>query len=78
MVKHYLDEFVRQFRGALISREIYKGQQITREETLTDIQRAAQLYYLQKLVFVARYRIRTLVPQAPAHRDRICCGWKRI
>lgn len=51
VVKHHLDEFVRQFRWALTSREIYKWMQITPEETLTDIQSAARFYYLQKLAF---------------------------
>lgn len=51
VIKHHLDEFVRQFRWALTSREIYKWLQITPPETLTDIQRAARFYYLQKLSF---------------------------
>ena len=40
VVKHHLEEFVRQFKWALVSRQIYKWLQITPEETLTDIQRA--------------------------------------
>lgn len=51
VVKHHLDEFVRQFRWSLTSREIYKWLKVTPEETLTDIQRAARFYYLQKLAF---------------------------
>lgn len=51
VIKHHLDEFVRQFRWALTSREIFKWLQITPPETLTDIQRAARFYYLQKLSF---------------------------
>ena len=51
VVKHHLEEFVRQFKWALTSREMYKWLQITPEETLTDIQRAARFYYLQKLAF---------------------------
>lgn len=54
VVKHHLDEFVRQFRWALTSRELYKWLQITPAETLTDIQRAARFYYLQKLSFGGR------------------------
>ncbi|EFV0261903.1 DNA adenine methylase, partial [Salmonella enterica] len=49
--KHHLEEFVRQFKWALVSRQIYKWLQITPEETLTDIQRAARFYYLQKQAF---------------------------
>lgn len=51
VIKHHLDEFVKQFRWSLTSRQIYKWLQITPEETLTDIQRAARFYYLQKLAF---------------------------
>lgn len=51
VVKHHLEEFTRQFKWALTSREMYKWLQITPEEVLTDIQRAARFYYLQKLAF---------------------------
>lgn len=51
VVKHHLDEFARQFRWSLTSREIFKWLQITPPETLTDIQRAARFYYIQKLAF---------------------------
>ena len=51
VVKHHLEEFTRQFKWALTSRQIYKWMQATPEETLTDIQRAARFYYLQKLGF---------------------------
>lgn len=51
VVQNHLEEFVRQFKWALSSRQIYEWQKITRPETLTDIQRAARFYYLQKLAF---------------------------
>lgn len=51
VVKHHLEEFIRQFKWALSSRQLFKWLQITPEETLTDIQRAARFYYLQKLAF---------------------------
>lgn len=51
VVQHHLEEFVRHFKWALASREIYKWLQITPAETLTDIQRAARFFYLQKLGF---------------------------
>lgn len=51
VVKHHLEEFSRQFKWALTSRQIYKWLQVTPEETLTDIQRAARFYYLQKNCF---------------------------
>jgi DNA adenine methylase len=54
VIKNHLDEFVRQFRWSLVSREIFKWLQITPPETLTDIQRAARFYYVQKLAFGGR------------------------
>ncbi|GHH52552.1 DNA adenine methylase [[Pseudomonas] boreopolis] len=50
-VRHHLDEFVRMFRWSLVSRQMYEWAQMERPETLTDIQRAARFYYLQKLAF---------------------------
>lgn len=58
-VQHHLDEFVRQFRWALTSRQIYEWAKMTRPETLTDIQRAARFFYLQKLAFGAKVSSRT-------------------
>lgn len=51
VVQHHLEEFVRQFKWALSSRQIFDWQKMTRPETLTDIQRAARFYYLQVLAF---------------------------
>lgn len=51
VVQHHLEEFVRQFKWALTSRKIFEWHQITQPETLTDIQRAARFYYLQKNCF---------------------------
>ncbi|WP_437216751.1 DNA adenine methylase [Pectobacterium sp. LFLA-215] len=59
VVKHHLEEFVRQFKWALVSRQIYKWLQDTPEETLTDIQRAARFYYLQKQAFGGKVEERT-------------------
>lgn len=47
-VRHHLDELVRQFRWALVSREMFKWCQLQHVDTLTDIQRAARFYYLQR------------------------------
>lgn len=49
VVRHHMEEFNRQFKWALTSRQIFKWLQITPEETLTDIQRAARFFYLQNL-----------------------------
>ncbi|WP_158781015.1 DNA adenine methylase [Pantoea sp. BAV 3049] len=54
VIQHHLEEFIRQFKWALTSREIFKWLKDTPPETLTDIQRAARFYYLQKLSFGAK------------------------
>ncbi|HHM6745549.1 TPA: DNA adenine methylase, partial [Pseudomonas aeruginosa] len=54
VVQHHLEEFVRQFKWALSSRQVFKWLQETRVETLTDIQRAARFYYLQQSAFGGR------------------------
>lgn len=53
-VRHHLDELVKHFRWALVSREEFLHQQSVDPETLTDIQRAARFYYLQRSCFGAR------------------------
>ena len=42
---------MRQFKWAISSRQVFKWQQATKPETLTDIQRAARFYYLQHHAF---------------------------
>ncbi|WP_168793035.1 DNA adenine methylase [Paraburkholderia aromaticivorans] len=54
VVQHHLEEFVRQFKWALTSRQVFKWLQDTVPETLTDIQRAARFYYLQHNCFGAK------------------------
>jgi DNA adenine methylase len=51
VVKNYLEEFVRQFKYALSSRDVFKWMQETPPHTLTDIQRAARFFYLQQHAF---------------------------
>jgi len=51
VVKHHLEEFVRQFKWALSSRDMFKWLQDTPPETMTDLQRAARFYYLQHHAF---------------------------
>lgn len=51
VVQRHLEEFVRQFKWALSSRQVFKWLQDTRPETLTDIERAARFYYLQHQAF---------------------------
>lgn len=59
VVKHHMEEFVRQFKWAFSSRQIFKWLQMTPEETLTDIQRAARFYYLQHAAFGGRVQGQT-------------------
>lgn len=51
VVQNHLEEFVRQFKWAISSRQIFKWHQMAQPETLTDIQRAARFYYLQQHAF---------------------------
>lgn len=51
VVKHHLEELVRQFKWALTSRKMFEWAKDTPPEVLTDIQRAARFLYLQHLTF---------------------------
>lgn len=51
VVQNHLEEFVRQFKWALSSRKVFEWQKHSRVEMLTDIQRAARFFYLQKHSF---------------------------
>jgi DNA adenine methylase len=59
VLQHHLEEFVRQFKWQLISREEWERLKSVPPETLTDIQRAAQFYYLQRLSFGGKVAGRT-------------------
>lgn len=54
VVQHHLEEFIRQFKWAISSRQVFEWEKLKAPETLTDIQRAARFYYLQKLSFGAK------------------------
>lgn len=68
VVQHHLDEFVRQFRWQLVSRDEFDRLMESPPSTLTDIQRAARFFYLQKTCFGARVESRSfgVDPRAPA------------
>ena len=51
VIQNHLEEFIRQFKFQLISREEWNRLNAVPPNTLTDIQRAAQFYYLQRLSF---------------------------
>lgn len=53
-VRHHLPELVAQFKWMLVAREEFDRFLATPPETLTDIQRAARFYYINKTSFGAR------------------------
>lgn len=70
-VRHHLDELVRQFRWSLVSREMYEWAQMERPETLTDIQRAARFFYLQKLAFGGKVQSQNFGYVASGHGPKL-------
>lgn len=54
VVQHHLEEFVRQFKWALVSRQMFGWLRDTPAHALTDIQRAARFFYLQQTAFGAK------------------------
>ena len=56
VLQHHLEEFCRQFRWALASRKLFEWLDMMQPETLTDIQRAARYYYLQRMSFGGRIK----------------------
>jgi len=51
VVQNHLDEFMRYYKFAVTSRELFELEKRRDPSTLTDIQRAARYFYLQKLGF---------------------------
>jgi len=51
VIKNHLDEFVRQFRFTVASRQLFELNKDTPPHVLTDVQRAARFLYIQKLAF---------------------------
>lgn len=54
VLKYHLEEFIRYYKFAVTSRELFELEKRTDPTTLTDIQRAARYFYLQKLGFGGR------------------------
>lgn len=74
VVQHHPEEFMRQFKWALSSRQVFKWLKDTRTETLTDIQRAARFFYLQQHAFggkVAGQSFGTSTTSPPVNLMRI-------
>ena len=66
VVKHHLEELLRQFKWALTSRQMFKWLQATPPEPLTDVQRAARFLYLQKNAFGGKVQGQTFGVSATA------------
>ena len=76
VVQNHLEEFVRQFKWALSSRQVFEWQKMTRPETLTDIQRAARFFYLQHHAFAGKVTGQTF-GTATTGRPLTCCGSRK-
>ena len=70
VIKYHLEEFIAQFKWSLISREEWQRQMQVDPDTLTDIQRAARFYYLQKLSFGGKVKGRSF-GTATTHPPRL-------
>jgi DNA adenine methylase len=57
--QNHLEEFLRYYRFAVVSRKIFEIEGMKRVETLTDVQRAVRYYYLQKACFGGKTSGRT-------------------
>lgn len=66
VMQNHLEEFVRYFRFAIVSREMFELEKIKDPRTLTDIQRAARFFYLQKLCFGGKPAGQTFGTQSDA------------
>ena len=71
VLQHHLEEFLKQFKWMLSSREVFNDWKRQQEAGgLTDIQRAARYYYLQRHCYGGRVRGRTF-GCGPMRRPRI-------
>ena len=71
VLQNHLEEFLKQFKWLLASREWFEDWKRQQDAGgLTDIQRAARYYYLQRLCFAGRVRGRTY-GASPMSRPRI-------
>jgi DNA adenine methylase len=59
VIKNHLDEFAKQFRFMVSSRQLFELNKATPPHVLTDIQRAARFLYLQKLSFGSKVSSQT-------------------
>ncbi len=59
VIQNHLEEFLRYYRYAIISREIFEIEKAKNSRLLTDVQKAVRYFYLQKLGFGGRTKGRT-------------------
>lgn len=85
VVQNHLEEFVRQFKWAMSSRQIFEWHKVARPETLTDIQRAARFFYLQHHAFGGKVSSQTFgtATTAPAVNllrieETLSTAWQRL
>ena len=85
VIQNHLEEFVRQFKWSLSSRQIFEWQKMTRPETLTDIQRAARFFYLQQHAFggkVSGQAFGTATTSPPINllriEENLSAAWQRL
>ncbi|MEQ9725184.1 DNA adenine methylase [Pseudomonas sp. WHRI 8822A] len=85
VVQNHLEEFVRQFKWALTSRQLFEWHKVSRPETLTDIQRAARFFYLQHNAFGGKVSGQTFgtATTAPAFNmmrieENLSAAWQRL
>ncbi|GAB3469176.1 DNA adenine methylase [Azotobacter salinestris] len=85
VVQNHLEEFVRQFKWALSSRQVFEWQKMTHPETLTDIQRAARFFYLQHHAFGGKVSGQTFgtATTSPAINllrieENLSAAWQRL
>lgn len=85
VVQNHLEEFVRQFKWALTSRQLFEWHKVARPETLTDIQRAARFFYLQHNAFGGKVSGQTFgtATTAPAFNmmrieENLSAAWQRL
>ena len=72
VVTHHLGEFVRPLRWALTSCQMFEWAKRQHVDTLTDIQRAARLFYLLRLAFGGKVTAQTFDTCAASPRRSTC------
>lgn len=66
VVRHHLDELVRHFRWVLNARQEWEWSKVADVRTLTDVQRAARFYFMQRSAFGGKVSGQTFGTSATA------------